>query len=101
VDGTSHEITAVPKLLSLLSLPGMIVSAGALPCQRLVAEQVLAQGGDYVLALKGNQGTLHEDVRPLLDASPSLPATTHTTVEKEHGRIETRTSVVSHEIAWL
>jgi predicted transposase YbfD/YdcC len=101
VDGKSKEITAVPKRLSLLSLPGTIVTADAMHCQRLVAEQVLAQGGDYVLALKGNQGTLLEDVRHLLDASPLLPATMHTTVEKEHGRIETRTGVMSHEIAWL
>jgi predicted transposase YbfD/YdcC len=101
VDGKSNEITAVPKLLALLSLQGTIVTADAMHCQRAVAEQVVAQGGDYVLALKGNQGTLHEDVRHLLDASLSLPATRHTTVEKEHGRIETRTSVVSEEIAWL
>ena len=101
VDGKSNEITAVPKLLSLLSLPGTIVTADAMHCQRLVAEQVVAQGGDYVLALKGNQGTLQEDVRHLLDASPSLPTTTHTAVEKEHGRIETRTGVLLQEIAWL
>jgi predicted transposase YbfD/YdcC len=101
VDGKSNEITAVPKRLALLSLQGAIVTADAMHCQRAVAEQVRAQGGDYVLALKGNQGTLHEDVRHVLDASPSLPTTTHTTVEKEHGRIETRTSVVSQETAWL
>jgi predicted transposase YbfD/YdcC len=101
VDGKSNEITAVPKLLALLSLQGTIVTADAMHCQRAVAEQVVSQGGDYVLALKGNQGTLHEDVRHVLDASPSLPATTHTTVEKEHGRLETRTSVVSEEMAWL
>jgi predicted transposase YbfD/YdcC len=101
VDGKSNEITAVPQLLALLALQGTIVTADAMHCQRAVAEQVLAQGGDYVLALKGNQGTLHEDVCHLLDASPSLPTTTHTTVEKEHGRIETRSSVVLQEITWL
>ena len=101
VDGKSNEITAVPQLLALLSLQGTVVAADAMHCQRAVAEQVLAQGGNYVLALKGNQGTWHEDVRHLLDASPSLPTATHITLEKEHGRIETRTSVVSSEIAWL
>ena len=70
-------------------------------CQRTVAAQVLAQGGDYVLALKANQGTLHEDVRHLLEDSPSLAVTRHTEVDKGHGRIETRTSVVSEEIGWL
>jgi predicted transposase YbfD/YdcC len=101
VDGKSNEITAVPKLLELLSLKGTIVTADAMHCQRTVSAQVLAQGGDYVLALKANQGTLHEDVRHLLEDSPSLAVTRHTEVDKGHGRIETRTSVVSEEIGWL
>jgi len=101
VDGKSNEITAVPPLPALLSLQGTIVTADARHCQRAVAEQVIAQGGHDVLALQGNPGTLHEDVRHLLDASPSLPTATHTTLEKEQGRIETRTSVVASEIAWL
>lgn len=101
VDGKSNEITAVPHLLALLSLRGTIVTADAMHCQRALAAQIMGQKGDYVLALKANQGTLHTDVRHLLDASPSLPTTTHTTVEKSHGRIETRTSVVCAEIAWV
>ena len=100
VDGKSHAITAGPQRPVLLSLQGTIVTADAMHCQRAVAEQVWAQGGNDVLALKGNQGTLREDVGQLLDAAPSLPTTTHTTLEKEHGRIETRPSVVSNEIAW-
>src|SRR5271166_4905199 len=63
VDGKSNEITAVPKLLELLSLRGCIVTADALNCQRAIAAGVVAKGGDYVLALKGNQGSLHDDVR--------------------------------------
>ena len=101
VNDKSNEITAVPKLLELLSLKGTIVTADAMHCQRTVAAQVLAQGGDYVLALKANQGTLHEDVRHLLEDSPSLVVARHTEVDKGHGRIETRTSVVSEEIGWL
>ena len=101
VDGKSNEITAVPKLLELLSLKDTIVTADAMHCQRTVSAQVLAQGGDYVLALKANQGTLHEDVRHLLEDSPSLVMTKHKEVDKGHGRIETRTSVVSEAIGWL
>jgi predicted transposase YbfD/YdcC len=101
VDGKSNEITAVPKLLELLSLKGTIITADAMHCQRAVAEQVVAQGGNYVLALKANQGTLHEDVRHLLEESPAVTVSTFTEVDKGHGRIETRTSVVSEEIAWL
>jgi hypothetical protein len=55
--------TAVPKLLEMLSLKSAIVTADALNCQRAIATQVVEQGGDYVLALKGNQSTLHTDVR--------------------------------------
>src|SRR4029450_12604741 len=52
VDGGSNEITAVPKLLAMLTLEGTIVTADALHCQRAIAAQIVAQGGDYVLALK-------------------------------------------------
>ena len=61
-DAKSNEITAVPKLLEMLSLKGTIVTADALNCQRDIAQQIVDQGGDYALALKGNQGTLHDDV---------------------------------------
>ncbi len=101
VDSKSNEITAVPKLLELLSLKGHIVTADALNCQRLIAAQVVAQGGDYVLALRGNQGSLHDDVRCFLDDPACTAEMAHTTVDGEHGRIETRASLVSTDIAWL
>ncbi len=66
VDEKSNEITAVPKLLELLSLKGCIVTTDALNCQRAIAAKVVEQGADYVLALKGNQGSLHDDVRRFL-----------------------------------
>ena len=100
-DAKSNEITAVPKLLKLLTLKGTIVTADALNCQRAIAEQIVEQKGDYALALKGNQGTLHDDVVLLLD-DPELKAS-HSAplVEADHGRIETRTATVSTEIGWL
>jgi predicted transposase YbfD/YdcC len=101
VGGKSNEITAVPELLALLSLEGTIVTADALNCQRHIAETVLARGGDYVLALKGNQGTLHADVSLFLDDPRRPREASHTTVDGGHGRIETRTSLVSADIAWL
>ena len=61
------EITAVPKLLEMLTLKGTIVTVDALNCQRAIAQQIVEQGGDYVLALKGNQGSLHDDVSRFLD----------------------------------
>jgi predicted transposase YbfD/YdcC len=101
VDDKSNEITAVPKLLEMLSLRGCIVTADAMNCQRAIAAKVTERGGDYVLALKGNQGTLHDDVRTFLDDPARPAAACHTTVDGEHGRIETRTSQVSTEIDWL
>ena len=100
-DAKSNEITAVPKLLKMLTLKGTIVTADALNCQRTIAAQIIEQGGDYALALKGNQGTLHEDVVLLLDDPETKSATAQPVVDADHGRIETRTASVSTEIDWL
>jgi predicted transposase YbfD/YdcC len=91
----------LPKLLEMLSLKGTIVTADALNCQRAIAQQIVDRGGDYALALKGNQGTLHDGVRLFLD-DPACEATTaEPIVEADHGRIETRTAMVSSDIDWL
>jgi hypothetical protein len=94
-DAKSNEITAVPKLLEMLSLKGTIVTTDALNCQRAIARQIIHQGGDYALALKGNQGTLHDDVRLFLDDPASETTMTKPLVEADLGRIETRTATVS------
>jgi len=85
-DVKSNEITAVPKLLEMLTLKGTIVTVDALNCQRDIAQQIVDQGGDYVLALKGNQGTLHDDVVGFLDDPESEVSTVNTTVDGDHGR---------------
>ena len=100
-DAKSNEITAVPKLLEMLSLKGTIVTTDALNCQRAIAQQIVDQGGDYVLALKGNQGTLHDDVSTYLDDPASKVTASKPTVDADHGRIETRTATVSTDIDWL
>jgi predicted transposase YbfD/YdcC len=100
-DAKSNEITAVPKLLQLLTLKGAIVTADALNCQRAIAQQIVEAEGDYALALKGNQGTLHDDVRLLLDDPESKVATAAAMVDGDHGRVETRTATVSTDIDWL
>ena len=96
----SNEIVAVPKLLELLSLKGRTVTADAMSCQRKIAQQVIDQGGNYVLALKGNQETLHADVRLFLD-DPQTPLASAVETDKGHGRIEIRTASLSTDIAWL
>ncbi len=100
-DAKSNEITAVSALLRMLSLKGTIVTVDALNCQRATAEQIVEQGGDYCLALKGNQGTLHDDVVCFLRDPASKVVTAKPDVDAGHGRIETRTATVSTDIAWL
>jgi predicted transposase YbfD/YdcC len=100
-DAKSNEITAVPKLLEMLSLKGTIVTVDALNCQREIAQQIVDQGGDYALALKGNQPSLHADVTTFLDDPASTVSTAEPTVDGDHGRIETRTATVSTDIGWL
>ena len=92
-DAKSNEITAVPKLLQMLSLEGSIVTVDALNCQREIAQQVVDQ--------KGDQGTLHDDVRSFLDDPETKLSVSDSTVDGDHGRIETRTAMVSTDIAWL
>ena len=100
-DAKSNEITAVPKLLELLMLEGTIVTVDAMNCQRDTAQRIIGKGGDYVFALKANQETLYDDVRLFLDDPDTTGITHHTTVDGDHGRIETRTAAVSTDIAWL
>jgi predicted transposase YbfD/YdcC len=94
-EAKSNEITAIPALLELLTLKGCIVTIDAMGCQTKIAEQIIDQGGDYVLALKGNQETLAAEVEEaFIDADARDYADMETdyfeTVERGHGRVETR-----------
>jgi predicted transposase YbfD/YdcC len=80
---------------------GCIVTVDALNCQRNIARQIVDQGGDYALALKGNQGTLHDDVRRFLDDPCAEKITAAPVVAGDHGRIEIRIATVSTAIDWL
>ena len=102
VEDKSNEIAAVPTLLEMLALKGRVVTADAMHTQRQTARAVTAAGGDYVLALKGNQGALHEDVKLYLDdPAQDENCLSHQDVDGSHGRIETRTASVAHDIDWL
>ncbi len=100
VDDKSNEITAIPKLLEQLDITGAVVTIDAMGCQRAIAKQIIDQGGDYLFSLKGNQGTLHDDVREWFE-SQKYDQTTYTELDYGHGRIETRQVSVSNEIDWL
>jgi predicted transposase YbfD/YdcC len=90
----SNEITAIPELLKLVDIKGGIITIDAMGTQKVIAEQIIAGGADYVLALKGNQETLHQAVIDYIDEQleGDLAATQeHVTTEKGHGREEERT----------
>jgi predicted transposase YbfD/YdcC len=113
----SNEITAVPELLRVLELSGCIVTLDAMGCQKKIAKEIIEADADYVLALKGNQETVHEEVKSFLDAtlleqqSPRLQGAKLSqaaatlasleTVEKDHGRLEIRRYYQSDQLDWF
>lgn len=113
----SNEITAVPELLRVLELAGCIVTLDAMGCQRKIATGIREADADYVLALKGNQERVHDEVKRFLDATlaekrlkrpqgAAMPKAAKNlgmfeTVEKDHGRIETRRYYQSDELDWF
>ena len=102
----SNEITAVPELLELLAIKGATVTIGAMGCQTKIAEKIVDKGADYVLGLKGNQGSLREDVELLFTEQPArgLPdaaVSRAPSADGGHGRIETREVYAVADIAWL
>lgn len=105
-DEKSNEIAAIPELIDLLNLKGCIVTIDAMGCQKDISRKIVKGGGDYVLALKGNQGTLHDDIKLFLeDAKLSnfkdITHSYHETTDGDHGRIEIRRYWVVSDIDWL
>lgn len=105
-DAKSNEITAIPQLLKLLDLKDSVVTVDAMGCQKDIAKQIVGQEADYVFSLKGNQGNLHKEVELLFqDAKENdfkdLPYDSFTTVDGEHGRIETRRYTTVAEVDWF
>jgi predicted transposase YbfD/YdcC len=113
VDDKSNEITAIPELLRMLELKGCIVTIDAMGCQKEIAAQIVDKGAHYVLALKGNHPTAHQEMVDFFaDAVPpcatepakSVPPNTmdfFQTLEKDHGRIETRRYWQSTDVHWF
>lgn len=99
-DSKSNEIKAIPKLLELLDLSGRIITLDAMGAQRDICQQIIDQNGDYVIALKGNQGSLHEDVALYLK-NPQHHESVNENNDKGHGRLEQRIAGVSRDIDWL
>lgn len=113
----SNEITAVPELLRALELSGCIVTLDAMGCQKKIAKEIIEADADYVLALKGNQETVHDEVQSFLDdtitqsqvkrpagaqRSKAVVGLAHLqTVDNDHGRLETRRYYQSGELEWF
>jgi predicted transposase YbfD/YdcC len=120
----SNEIIAIPKLLDMLAIEGAIVTIDAMGkagqrfrqaqpdgmarrgCQRDIAQKIIDKKADYILALKGNQGSLREDVELFVEEQKAKGFTDteisqDTTIDADHGRIETRTTTVIRDVEWL
>src|SRR5207253_9599346 len=94
----SNEITAIPELLRLVDIKGTIITIDAMGTQKAIAAQIVDSGADYVLALKGNQETLHQAVIDYVleqceDDLKNVQARRHMTTEKGHGRDEIRSYI--------
>src|ERR1700692_2559291 len=101
----TNEITAIPDLLDELAetgqLEGALVTIDAIGCQVEIADKIVAHKADYVLALKGNQPTLETDVQDYFRTAPDDDFVTKQTIEKGHGRIETRFYTASDNVDWI
>src|SRR5271157_3843101 len=102
----SNEIIAIPKLIDMLAIEGATITIDAMGCQREIAQKIIDKKADYVLALKGNQGSLREDVELFAVEQKAkgfadTKISQDTTVDGDHGRIETRTTTVIHDVKWL
>ena len=117
VTDKSNEITALPRLLRVLELSGCIVTIDAMGCQKKIAKEIVESDAEFVLALKGNQETVHQEVKEFVDqtvaetqkprprgaklSAAAASLATFETVEKDHGRLETRRYYQSAELAWF
>ncbi|MGN1085442.1 MAG: ISAs1 family transposase, partial [Porcipelethomonas sp.] len=104
VDEKSNEITAVPQLLDLIEVENCVFTSDAMSCQKKTLEKIISKHCDYVICLKGNQETLHENVKLYFETALAQPQLydimkSKTKTEKGHGRIETRQYFLSTEIS--
>jgi len=105
-DVKSNEIKAIPKLMKLLDLQGAVVTIDAAGCQKKIAQRIVDQGGHYILQLKGNQGSLHQETvmlfdQCLTDDCRGIAYSTASTTGGGHGRIEERRIWATSEVGWF
>ena len=100
-DEKVNEIIAIPELIERIEIEGAMVSVDAIGCNPRVADAIIAAKADYLLAVKDNQPTLALDCRSYFETAPAADLQSLVTLEKNHGRIETRTYTISHAASWL
>ena len=100
-EAKSNEITAIPLLLERLALTGARVTIDAIGTQTKIAQAILDRGGDYLFAVKDNQPTWHDDIKRYLDDPAAAIHSRFETTDGDHGRIEVRRHLVSHDVTWL
>lgn len=107
VEDKSNEIPAVRMLIDILDVKDVIITADAMHCQKETAERIIQNQGDYVLQLKANQGSFYQDVYVMFDEKYMLESNCEdeyeifSTIEKSHGRIETRTCYVLNNLEYF
>ena len=101
----SCEQNAIPMLLERLAaagaLEGALVTIDAIACNPTIADVITANGADFVLAVKKNQPSLRGEIAAFFDVAPAESLKVHVDLDKDHGRIETRRCVVSHDVSWM
>jgi predicted transposase YbfD/YdcC len=99
----STEVTAIPELLEALDMQGATITIDAVGCHRGLIDKIVSKGADYIVAVKHNQPTLATAVESMFEQSSAAPGKAgprrHTTIDKGHGRIETRRCAVVHELS--
>lgn len=100
-DAKSNEITAIPLLLERLALTGALVTIDAMGCQTKIAQAILDKGADYLLAVKDNWPTLRGEIEHYFADALDRDLERFETTDGDHGRIEVRRHVLSHNVAWL
>jgi len=99
VNDKSNEITAIPALLQMLNIEGCLITIDAMGCQKDIADQIIGQGADYILAVKDNQKHLHDDIKDAFRDGKILQQ--DTTFDTGHGRIEKRTCSIIEDTDWV
>ena len=105
-ESKSNEIKAIPELLELIDVQGATITIDAAGCQKSIVRQIVESGGHYVVALKGNQGTLEAEAINFFDQArqadyEDVPCSRWSEIEKGHGRVEEREVTVTSDLSWL